>query len=146
MSLLCNLLDISARGNHYLCSPPARHTGRASSGHSGHSVLVGGRARAHAHEKAASSQSRLSSSSQPPGSPALPWPVSSISQEADLSACCPVHCYKYLTSLHNAMSRCDSWVWVCVTGLRWSLTGHWLLAPEPESRPSLPAGAGVSLV
>ena len=29
----------------------ARHTGRASSGHSGHSVLVGGRARAHAHKE-----------------------------------------------------------------------------------------------
>ena len=60
MSLLCNLLDISARGNHYLCrllpvtlAVPALATVAT--------VLVGGRARAHAHEKAASSQCSLSS-------------------------------------------------------------------------------------
>ena len=99
---------------------PARHTGRASSGHSGHSVLVGGRARAHAHKE--SSLKSVSAVQQLPRLLALRSPRCQVFPRKLIS---PV---VLSTAINTSLSQCNvltPLTPVCVTGL---LVSHWPLA------------------
>ena len=101
---------------------PARHTGRASSGHSGHSVLVGGRARAHAHKE--SSLKSVSAVQQLPRLLALPLSPGRC-QVFPRKLISPV---VLSTAINTSLSQCNvltPLTPVCVTGL---LVSHWPLA------------------